>query len=354
VERLRADQQVLQQSEAARAEQRQQQQEHKLRAEAARLAARVQQLEAAATAAAAAGADAKLLAALEEGRELRRAGERSRWAAASARPCSAAPAARRGLAASPRASTLPPAPSAHTVPPPRREEGSRLASEAGRLRANAKELEGLLAAARAAAKADRDAAGVLEKQLLRAREEHDVEVRHLASELAKVRQQVRLGSARMGWRGTGGWRGWGDGRAGLAWLGGGDWAAVQWLLPGPGLLQGLPGALLNQGLAPPRAQVRELEREVSDLQAAPPLVDPSAARELDASREQHAQQVGLVAARSGHGALRLRCTGQPGCACSCLLRRKPPARRALTPPPSSAPPRSCSACPRTTSACVRR
>jgi hypothetical protein len=78
-ERLRAEQAVLLQREAARAEQRQQQQGQRLRGEAARLAAKVQQLEEGAAAAAAAGADAKLLAALEEARELRRAGEHSRW-----------------------------------------------------------------------------------------------------------------------------------------------------------------------------------------------------------------------------------------------------------------------------------
>jgi septal ring factor EnvC (AmiA/AmiB activator) len=101
-----------------------------------------------------------------------------------------------------------------------REDAARQASESARLRAHAKELEGLLAAARAAARADRDAAAVVERQLLRAREEHDAEVRHLASELAKVRQQVGgCGRAGPGRRGAGG----------VGWLGR-AWPRPSWLL----------------------------------------------------------------------------------------------------------------------------
>jgi hypothetical protein len=73
---------------------------------------------------------------------------------------------------------------------PCREEVARLASELQRSKAGSKELEAQLAASKAAAKGDRDTAAAMQRQLLRAKEEHAGEVAKMAADLAKVRAQV--------------------------------------------------------------------------------------------------------------------------------------------------------------------
>lgn len=73
---------------------------------------------------------------------------------------------------------------------PCREEVARLASELQRSKAGSKDLEAQLGASKAAAKSDRDTAAALQRQLLRAKEEHAGEVAKMAADLAKVRAQV--------------------------------------------------------------------------------------------------------------------------------------------------------------------